>query len=450
MTSLELIDAARTTPALIDDASGHVWTHAQLHAGALERAELLRSDHKELVLVRASLTPATVTAYLAALAAGHAVLLVDGDTAEIERRYAPRFVMSGNELLDAGESHSAARPPIHPDLAVLLSTSGTTGSPKLVRLSAGAMLANARSIASYLELDERERALASLPFGYSYGLSVLNSHLVAGGSVVLPREGVLRPEFWAAFERHHCTSLAGVPYSYALMERVGWRSQRLRGLSTMTQAGGRMDPELVRSVAQELDGRGARLFVMYGQTEACARIAYVPPERLLENPGAIGVPIPGGELAVDDGELVYTGPNVMMGYAESAEDLARGDDLGGVLRTGDLGHGDDDGVFFVTGRLKRIAKVNGQRVNLDEVEALVRPVGPAAAIQYGEDRLMIFVEGAEADARAALAEGLTLRGRSLVVHSVERLPTTASGKIDYAALSEEPPQDLTEDLRDVA
>ncbi len=448
---LELIDPTRTTPALIDDATANVWTHAQLHSGARETAELLHSDHKELVLVRAALTPATVTAYLAALAAGHAVLLADGDTAEIERRYVPRFVMFDNELVDAGESHSAARPPIHPDLSVLLSTSGTTGSPKLVRLSAAAMLANARSIAEYLALDEGERALVSLPFGYSYGLSILNSHLVAGGSVVLPRAGVLRPEFWDAFERHGCTSLSGVPYSYSLMERVDWRSRRLRGLRTMTQAGGRMDPELVRSVADELDGRGARLVVMYGQTEACARIAYVPPEELGDKPGAIGVAIPGGALSVDDGELVYTGPNVMMGYADTAEDLARGDDLGGVLRTGDLGRIDDDGCFFVTGRLKRIAKINGLRVNLDEVEALVRSVGPAAALEHGEDQIIVFVEGAEVDARAALAGGLTLRGRSFVVRGIDRLPTTAAGKIDYAALALElEDDDRTEDLRDAA
>jgi acyl-CoA synthetase (AMP-forming)/AMP-acid ligase II len=433
---LSLVDRTRTTPALIDDASGHTWSHADLHSSARELAQQVASPRKELVLVRAALAPSTVIAYLAALAAGHAVLLVDGDSAEIERRYAPRFIVDHGEVADHDRGAHGIRPALHPDLAVLLSTSGTTGSPKLVRLSAAAVLANARSIVSYLELDEDERALASLPFGYSYGLSVLNSHLLAGGCVVLPSAGVLRPEFWTAFERHACTSLAGVPYSYALMERVGWRTHKLPRLRTMTQAGGPMDPDLVRSLAAELERRGARLVVMYGQTEACARIAYVPPERLADKPGSIGVAIPGGELSVDGGELVYRGPNVMMGYAETAADLARGDDLGGVLRTGDLGH-EDDGYFFVTGRLKRIAKVNGLRVNLDEVEALVRSVGPAAALGLGDDRLVVFIEGGQDAARAALAGHLTVRGRALVVRSVDHLPTTGAGKIDYAALTAE-------------
>jgi acyl-coenzyme A synthetase/AMP-(fatty) acid ligase len=440
---LELVDPTRTTTALIDARTRHAWTHAELHASAREHAALLASDTKELVLVRAALDVATIVAYLAALAAGHAVLLVDGDSTEIERRYAPRFILAGHEILDHGPS---GQPAPHPDLAVLLSTSGTTGSPKLVRLSGDAVLANARAIADYLGLDENERAIASLPFGYSYGLSVLNSHLVAGGTIVVPQDGVLRPEFWAAFTRHGCTSLAGVPYSYALMERVGWRAHRLPTLRTMTQAGGRMDPELAMDLATELERRGARLVVMYGQTEACARIAYVPPDQLAGKLGSIGVAIPGGALEVDGDELVYRGPNVMMGYAESAQDLARGDDMAGVLRTGDLGHVDDDGFFFVTGRLKRIAKVNGLRVNLDEVEALVAPVGPAAALELDADRIVVYVEGAEAPARALLTAGLSLRGRAVVIRSVDRLPTTPAGKIDYAALAD----DDTQDLQDVA
>jgi acyl-CoA synthetase (AMP-forming)/AMP-acid ligase II len=211
-----------------------------------------------------------------------------------------------------------------------------------------------------------------------------------------------------------------------MLERIGMRDMDLPALRTMTQAGGRLDPQVALRYAER-----ARFFVMYGQTEATARIAYVPPERLAEKAGAIGVAIPGGELRVEDGELVYEGPNVMLGYAEERADLARGDELGGVLATGDLGHVDDDGFFFVTGRSKRIAKVFGQRVNLDEIEAAVD--GPAGAVA-GEDRIELFAERG-ADARALCAR-FRLPPRSIRVHEVERLPVRASGKVDYAALAD--------------
>jgi acyl-CoA synthetase (AMP-forming)/AMP-acid ligase II len=203
------------------------------------------------------------------------------------------------------------------------------------------------------------------------------------------------------------------------------RDMDLPTLQTMTQAGGRLDPEVAKRFAAH-----RRFFVMYGQTEATARIAYVPPERLADKPGSIGIAIPGGELSVEDGELVYRGPNVMMGYASERADLARGDELGGVLHTGDLGYVDDDGFFFVTGRAKRIAKVFGQRINLDEIEAVID--GPAGAIA-GDDRIDVFAERG-ADARA-LAARFRLPPRALRVHEVERLPLKSSGKIDYTALS---------------
>jgi acyl-CoA synthetase (AMP-forming)/AMP-acid ligase II len=380
---------------------------------------------RELVLVRTRPDAVSAIAYLAAFRAGHAVILLeaDADPTAIVETYDPRYVISG-ETVEVREQAAPAE--LHPDLRVLLSTSGSTGSPKLVRLTEANVRANAASIAQYLELGPGERAIQSLPLSYSYGLSVLNSHLHAGASVAFTPHSVIRPEFWADLRRHEATSFAGVPYAYAMLERIGMRDMDLPSLRTMTQAGGRLDPEVAARYAAH-----RRFFVMYGQTEATARIAYVPPERLADKPGSIGIPIPGGELSVDDGELVYRGPNVMMGYATTRADLARGDELGGVLRTGDLGHHDDDGFFYVTGRAKRIAKVYGQRINLDEVEAAID--GPAGAIA-GDDRIDVFAER-EADARA-LAARFRLPPRALRVHTIERLPVKSSGKVDYAALGD--------------
>jgi acyl-CoA synthetase (AMP-forming)/AMP-acid ligase II len=193
--------------------------------------------------------------------------------------------------------------------------------------------------------------------------------------------------------------------------------------------------------------RGGRFFVMYGQTEATARIAYVPPDRLPEKLGSAGIAIPGGRLRVDPdgtesdrggpptpGEVVYEGPNVMLGYADGPADLAAGDELHGVLRTGDLGYLDDEGFLFLVGRSKRIAKVFGLRVNLDEVEVTLRAHGPAAVVG-GDDSLWAFCAfGTEAELETLageLARRYRLHPTALRLRRVDVVPTTAAGKIDY-------------------
>jgi acyl-coenzyme A synthetase/AMP-(fatty) acid ligase len=425
--------------ALVEAATGRTWTHAELDRDVAALAERLAGP-RSLVLCRTGLTSGTVIGYLAALAAGHAVLLVDDGTpepafADLLGRYEPRFVVDPAGALQ--ERDVAADPAPHPDLAVLLSTSGTTGSPKLVRLSAGGVEANARAIAEYLGLGPGERAVASLPLHYCYGLSVLNSHLVAGGAVVLPPGGLLHAGFWPAVAEHRCTSFAGVPYSYALLKTTGWARRELPALRTLTQAGGRMPPQDTLDLARTLRDRGGRLVVMYGQTEATARMAWLPPDRLEDKLGAAGVAIPGGHLDVDPtGEVLFTGPNVMLGYAEQRADLALGDVLGGVLRTGDTGRLDDEGFLFLDGRRGRFAKLYGLRVSLEDVEQAVGH--PAAALERDDRALTVFVQDADpAEVRLALARRLALPPRTFDVRLLDALPLTPNGKVDYVALRAE-------------
>ncbi|MGW5680733.1 AMP-binding protein [Nonomuraea sp. NPDC003754] len=406
----------------------------------------------------------SVLAYLAALRSGRPVALLDpalpaAVLADLTDRFAPAAVAgfqattAGFEPAVAGFQPAAAgfepaavagfavahrprpraAPDPHPDLAVLLTTSGSTGNPKLVRLSHRAVMANARAIAQALRLTPADVAPTSLPLHYSYGLSVLNSHLAAGATIVLTGASLLERPFWRQLAEHRCTSLAGVPYQYEMLRRLRFDPAAHPALTTLTQAGGRLRPELVAEFAAKVD----RFFVMYGQTEATARIAVLPPERLPDKLGSAGVALPGGALGVENGEIVYRGPNVMMGYATSAADLARGDDLGGVLRTGDLGYVDEEGFLFVTGRVKRIAKVYGVRVNLDDVERLLRDCGPVAATG-GDDRVTVWTEGLDRGAREALARRLAgelrLHWSGFDVREVDRLPLLATGKIDYRAL----------------
>ncbi|MEU0567750.1 AMP-binding protein [Nonomuraea sp. NPDC005983] len=380
---------------------------------------------------------ASVLRYLAAWHGRRPVALLDpelsaGALTDLVSRFRPVALFGFDQAADGPPPRCDSGDP-HPDLAVLLATSGSTGNPKLVRLARQAVVANATSIAAALAIGPHDVAPTSLPLYYSYGLSVLNSHLAAGATVVLTEAGLLERPFWHQLDQHGCTSLAGVPYQYEMLRRLRFDPREHASLTTLTQAGGRLRPE----VAAEFSLMAERFYLMYGQTEATARITVLPPERLPERPHSVGLPIPGGRLAIDDGEVVYHGPNVMMGYAETAADLARGDDLGGVLRTGDLGVLDGDGFLYLTGRVRRIAKVFGVRVNLDDVERLLRGCGPVAATS-GDDRVTIWAESLDAESRTSLARRLgaelRLHWSGFDVRAIDELPLLATGKIDYRAL----------------
>lgn len=431
--AIALIDAATATPVTYGELGARVAAAAAaLQARAAGGIAFLccRND------------VATIVDYLAALTAAVPVVLLDArlDAAALGAliaRYQPEVVLG--RAVDGPPAAPGPRP--HPALALLLSTSGSTGSPRLVRLSRAAVDANAHAIAAALGLGPTEVAPTSLPLHYSYGLSVVNSHLAVGATVLVTDAGLVSDEFWRACRAHGATSLAGVPYSYQMLRRLDLGKLAPPSLRTLTQAGGRLDPALVRHFHGVATARGGRLFVMYGQTEATARISVLAPDDLPAHAGAVGRALPGGALEIDpDGEVIYRGPNVMMGYAEDRADLARGDELGGVLRTGDLGRLDDDGRLWITGRVKRIAKVFGLRVNLDEIEAWLRaqPGVPAAAAVAGDDRLRVFVEGGTpetlAELRHALAAKVGAHATGFEVTGVAALPRLASGKIDYPQL----------------
>ena len=451
------IEHPSDAPALIDAPTGRIWTQDELAEAVRSSAEQLATGRRELVFVLCSGDVASTVAYLAAITAGHAVALLDAAASDeltqaLIDRYRPAFIVRSRDPqtpeIRTGSDASAPAPA--DELAVLLSTSGTTGSPKLVRLSHGNIDANATSIAQYLQLDEHERAIQSLPIHYSYGLSVLNSHLACGASVILTPHSIMRPDFWADADRWRATSFAGVPYSYAILERTGLLRKALpETMRTLTQAGGRLAPESIIRLHELMSERGGRVWVMYGQTEATARISYVPPEALPDKAHTIGIPIPRGRLSIRvhdeeiadhdvEGELIYRGPNVMLGYAEARDDLALGDALSGELRTGDLGSFDSDGFFRLTGRTKRIAKVYGLRVNLDEIEAAANAHGPVAVVEAGDQIMLWRVPESDPPAdelRHEIARHFGLNARAFAVSEIDELPMKTSGKIDYDTLA---------------
>jgi len=243
---------------------------------------------------------------------------------------------------------------------------------------------------------------------YSYGLSVLNSHFLVGATVLLNAQPVTVRRFWEMLRRCAATSFAGVPTFYNMLRQLRFEHMPLpASLRTLTQAGGSLSPEIARWLAELALSRSQKLFLMYGQTEATARIAYVPPERLLDKIGSIGIAIPGGELELMDenntpvttagaiGELCYRGPNVMLGYATVVADLACPDTQNSYLRTGDLAWRDEEGYYFMAGRLHRFIKLFGNRIALDEIEAQLSAAGHDVAVTGRDDLLVIALRGTQ-------------------------------------------------------
>lgn len=292
--------------------------------------------------------------------------------------------------------------PIHNDLAMLLTTSGTTGSSKFVRISYDNIQSNAASIAEYLSIDENERPITTLPMSYSYGLSVINSHLFKGATILLTSKTIVENDFWTFLKAQNASSISGVPFTYQILHKFKFTQLDLSSIRSFTQAGGQLAKELIREIAEFCLRSGKQFFVMYGQTEATARMSYLPPQYTLEKPGSIGNAIPGGEFSLADdngieikgensvGELVYKGRNVSMGYATCCEDLKKEDENDGMLYTGDLAQRDSEGFYYLVGRKRRFIKLFGNRINLDEVEGLLGNISSDCACTGQDDHMIIY------------------------------------------------------------
>lgn len=431
-------------------------TYRELAQRADDMAARLGTTRRLVAIAVANTVDAIVT-YLGALRGGHVVLLLPaGHDNSVADHYEPDVMAapdpSGAWRLDVRRFGSSHR--LHPELALLLSTSGSTGSPKVVRLSHDNLQSNAVAIAEYLAIGPDDRAATTLPMHYCYGLSVIHSHLLAGAGVILTDLSVSEDDFWRLFRSASGTSFAGVPYTFELLDQIGFAGFDLPALRYVTQAGGRLDRQRVVRYAKLARQRGWKFFVMYGQTEATARMAYLPSDLAATRPATIGVPIPGGsfhiDVTIDDspapnvGELVYQGSNVMLGYAESPGDLGRGRDID-ELRTGDLARQASDGLYEIVGRRSRFLKLFGLRFDLERVEERIRRLGLDVTCAGDDNRLVVAIapraggttETAESVA-ALLATEYSLPQHALAVCMVDELPRLATGKPDFDAVRRMP------------
>ena len=435
-TRLPWLDLAGAADAPAVVLPGRVVRRGELR-DLVDAAARQLAGTRRLVLVAMDNRLEALVSYLAALREGHAVLLTAGDRPDaleaLRAAWDPDLEVAPDGTVLVNRDAPAAD--LHPDLALLLSTSGSTGSPKLVRLSWDNVNANAEQIADFLQIRESDCAVTSLPLHYCYGLSVLHSHLARGASIALTDLSVVDPCFWDLARAAGATSFAGVPWTFEMLERSGFADLDLPTLRYVTQAGGRLDPDLVRHWSALGRARGWDLFVMYGQTEATARMAYLPPDLAPTHAGAIGRPVPGGAFEIEDGELVYTGPNVMLGYATTPADLALGRTVT-RLRTGDLGRRRPDGLYEVTGRSSRHVKVLGHRVDLDVVEQRLRSAGRDVRVAGREGLVAVTVRdcGDQGAVKRAVCEVAHVPSGAVRVVEVAEHPVLPGGKVDQCGI----------------
>ena len=351
-------------------------------------------------------------------------------------------------LISTGEKNFY---PLNDELALLMTTSGSTGSPKFVRQSYKNISANTKSIVKYLQIDENERAITNLPMSYVYGLSIINTHIFSGASVVVTDKTLFQKEFWKLMKEKEVTNFNGVPYTFEMLERLRFFRMNLPALKKITQAGGKLDPELHLKFAEYAEKNNRKFFVMYGAAEATARMGYLPAEKSLKKFGSMGIAIPDGKFELVDndgkiittpetvGELIYYGENVSLGYAECGEDLIKGDERRGKLETGDLAKFDAENIYTIVGRKKRFLKMFGKRINLQKVEHIIRQKFNIENACTGiDDKMKIFITDEKflKNVVPFLSEKLNLHPVAFAVKFISEIPKNSSGKTIYKELED--------------
>ncbi len=339
--------------------------------------------------------------------------------------------------------------PINDNLQFLMTTSGSTGSPKLVRYKKGNLEANAKNVALAFGWTENERAICDLGMQYTMGLNVINTHLYVGATVLLTTYNLMSGEFWDYIKKERGTNFTGVPFSYDIFYRLHFDRMDLPDLHTLSQGGGKLTDARFIQLAEYAQKNNKRFIASFGTTETSARMACLPAELALTKTGSIGRAIPEGELFLVDengneiieqeaeGEMCYRGPNVTMGYAVKKEELLNDDDFNGEYHTGDLARRDADGCYYVTGRLSRFLKLLSYRVSLDQCERLIQEQYNIECACTGTDqRMEIYITDGtkQKEVLDYISEKTNLFRTLFKIHVIDSIPRNDSGKIKYKEL----------------
>ena len=375
--------------------------------------------------------------------------------------YQPTYICAPNHCIVQGEvvdcqyeytltKISDATPTLYGELSHLLPTSGSTGSPKLVRHKYGNIEAAGLNISTFFELKESDRPLMVLPLYYTMGLSMVFSHLRVGATILITGLSMTDINFWKFLKEQRATSFTGVPYSFQILNLMRFFRMDLPHLELLTQGGGKMPTNLNIKFAEYCRDNGKRWIATYGQSECTARMAYLPAKWALEKVGSIGIAVPNGELSLintdgnpittphTEGEMCYRGKNVTMGYAREQADLALGDERNGYIRTGDLAYFDEDGCYYIVGRMGRFLKLFGMRVGLDECEQIVQTdCGIECACVGTDEKMLVYITNADKqnDVKDTLVQKTHIVATSFQIRVIDEIPKNEAGKKLYSKLS---------------
>lgn len=340
--------------------------------------------------------------------------------------------------------------PLHEELSHLLPTSGSTGSPKLVRHKYANIEAAALNISTFFELTSNDRPLLVLPLYYTMGLSIVFSHLYAGATILATNQSMTDRAFWQFLKEQKATSFTGVPYSFEILNLMRFFRMDLPDLQLLTQGGGKMPKALNQKFVDYCKTTGKRWIATYGQSEGTARMAWLPAEWAESKMGSIGRAVPNGEMFLIDGEgntitepnvqgeMCYRGKNVTMGYARQREDLLLGDERNGFLKTGDLAYQDEDGCFYIVGRMGRFLKLFGMRIGLDECEQIIKAKFPIECACVGNDEKMtVYITDGNltASVKEELVDKTKLVATAFEIKVISAIPKNEAGKVLYSKLN---------------
>lgn len=462
---LDLDKIKQETVAALDSEGGRI-TYGDIIA--LSEAVKCAVPERSLMFVLTENNVGGMAWVIGSILSGNVPLILNAHTEpelleSLVETYRPQYICrpggkSGSEELVAEAfGYTLARTDatgceMHPQLSHLLPTSGSTGSPKLVRHMYSNIEAAALNISTFFELTCDERPLMVLPLYYTMGLSMVFSHFKVGATVLVTGRKMTDPEFWKFLKEERATSFTGVPFSFEVLDKLRFTRMKLPDLRLLTQGGGKMSEELNRKFAQYCLDNGKRWIATYGQSEGTARMAWLPAEYALSKMGSIGIAVPNGELSLRDsdgkeiaespatGEMCYRGGNVTMGYARRREDLTLGDERHGFLPTGDIAFRDADGFYFIKGRMGRFLKIFGNRIGLDECEHILKSAVTCGCACTGNDNALIVYITDPAQEKVALEtlmRSIKVPANVIDIRVIGELPKNEAGKILYSHLPAE-------------